>query len=518
MKQYYKITTIDPVIMTQSSATEGGLQTLDYITGSAILGVLAGKLYAQLSEQDSWSIFHSGAVQFSPCYPVVNNELSLPVPASWHFAKGDEWQKEGVLQAEVISNHASQRFNRDEQTQYKQCRSGFINSLGALAEVKQTLITKTALNDKQTAAKGQLFNYSAINAGQSFVGFVDADGEQLEMIKKHLAGQHSIGRSRSSEFGRVSIELIELTEPSVNSAFTSELSIYCISDIECIDQFGLPTYTPTLAELVGDEKITGTLDGSRSFIRTTTLSRFNQKRGGFDGEQALISKGSVLVFKDVSNTAEAIEQLSEKGAGINKQQGQGWVLANPMWQQTPTLDMPIFDAYSLPKASGKNKSVKEKAPKANSPLTQFIAARLQQNEVTKGDSDVVNTMLKEMYHLYRNARQYNRVVIAHDAGPSSSQLRRVAEVYRYNRNKPEAELFDGAHAICKAENDAIGWGINWDNGQQIVTFSEAFKQLISSKTHSQIERFLEQVCRYEPCQFNSLNKYKKELLSVGGEA
>jgi CRISPR-associated protein Csx10 len=518
MKQYFKVTTIDPVIMTQSSATEGGLQALDYITGSAILGALSGKLYARLSAQDSWSIFHSGDVQFSACYPVVNNELSLPVPASWHFAKGDDWQKEGLLQAAAISNHASQHSSRDEQTQYKQCRSGFINSQGQLAHVKQTLITKTALDDKQTAAKGQLFNYSAINAGQTFIGFIGAASEQLKMIKQHLAGKHSIGRSRSSEFGRVNIELIELTQPQVSPAFTSELSVYCVSDMECVDQFGLPTFTPSLGELVGDAAASGSLDAGRSYIRTTTLSRFNQKRGGFDGEQALISKGSVLVFKDVSNTAAAIAQLSENGAGINKQQGQGWVLANPMWQQTPLLSLPIFDAYSLPTSLEKNKSVNAKVVKANSPLTQFIAARLQLNEDVKDDSNVVNTMLEAMFNLYNNARQYNRVVNAHDAGPSSSQLRRVTEVYRYNHSNPLTEIFEGKHAICNTDNDTIGWGISWDDGHQLITFSDAFKQLISGKSNSQIERFLEQVCRYEPCQHKSLNKYKDELLSVGGVA
>ena len=518
MKQYFKVTTIDPIIMTQSSATEGGLQTLDYITGSAILGALAGKLYAQLSAQDSWSIFHSGNVQFSACYPVVNDELTLPVPASWHFAKGHDWQKEGLLQAAVIANHASQHFRRDEQTQYQQCRSGFINSQGQLAHVKQTLITKTALDGNQTAAKGQLFNYSAINAGQTFIGFIDGDSEQLKMIKQHLAGKHSIGRSRSSEFGRVNIELIELTQPQVNSAFTSELSVYCISDIECVDHFGLPTYTPSLAELVGDVAASGCLDASRSYIRTSTLSRFNQKRGGFDGEQALISKGSVLVFKDVSNTAAAIAQLSENGAGINKHQGQGWVMANPKWQQTPILSLPIFDAYSVPKSLEKNKSAKAKMSKANSPLTQFIAVRLQLNSDVKEDLNVVNTMLVAMFNLYNNARQYNRLVIAHDAGPSSSQLRRVTEVYRYNHSNPLTEVFEGKHAICKADNDAIGWGISWDDGHQLITFSDAFKQLISGKSNSQIERFLEQVCRYEPCQLKSLNKYKNELLSVGGLA
>ena len=518
MKQYFKVTTIDPVIMTQSSATEGGLQTLDYITGSAILGALAGKLYVKLSEQDAWSIFHSGKVQFSACYPVVNDELSLPVPASWHFAKGGDWKKEGSLQAAVISNHASQHFNRDEQTQYKQCRSGFINSQGQLAHVKQTLITKTALDSKQTAATGQLFNYSAINAGQTFVGFIDADGEQLKIIKQQLAGKHSIGRSRSSEFGRVNIELIELIQPQVNSAFTSELSVYCISDIECIDQYGLPTFRPSLAEFLGDNTASGSLDACRSYIRTATLSRFNQKRGGFDGEQALISKGSVLVFKNVSNTAAAIEQLSENGAGINKQQGQGWVLANPMWQQTPFLSLPIFDAYSLPVSVKKNKSANVKVVKANSPLTQFIATRLQQNADLKNDSGVVDTMLEAMFNLYNNARHYNRVINAHDAGPSSSQLRRVSEVYRYNHSNPLTVMFVGEHAICKSDNDSIGWGISWDDGRQLVTFSDAFKQLISDKSNSQIERFLEQVCRYEPCQFKSLHKYKNELLSLGGVA
>jgi CRISPR-associated protein Csx10 len=523
MKQYFKVTTLDPVIMTQSSATEGGLQTLDYITGSAILGTLAGKLYAQLSEQDSWSIFHSGEVQFSACYPVVNDELSLPVPASWHFAKGDDWQKEGLLQAAVISNHASEHFNRDEQTQYKQCRSGFINSQGQLAHVKQTMITKTALDGKQTAAKGQLFNYSAINAGQSFIGFIAGDSEQLKMIKPHLAGKHSIGRSRSSEFGRVNIELIELTQPQVKPASASELSIYCVSDIECVDQFGLPTFTPTLGELVGDDleggdTVAGSLDAGRSYIRTTTLSRFNQKRGGFDGEQALISKGSVLVFKDLSHAAAAIAQLSENGAGINKQQGQGWVLANPMWQQTPLLSLPIFDAYSLPKSAKENKTANAKVAKANSPLTQFIAARLQLNADVKDDSNVVNTMLEAMFNLYNNARQYNRVVIAHDAGPSSSQLRRVTEVYRYNHSNPLTEIFEGKHAICNTDNDTIGWGISWDDGHQLITFSDAFKQLISGKSNAQIEYFLEQVCRYEPCQLKSLNKYKNELLTVGGVA
>jgi CRISPR-associated protein Csx10 len=516
MKQYFKVTTIDSVIMTQSSATEGGLQTLDYITGSAILGALAGKLYPKLSEQDSWSIFHSGNVQFSACYPVVNEELSLPVPASWHFAKGDNWQEDNLLQANVVSNHASQHFSRDEQTQYKQCRSGFINSQGQLAQVNQTLITKTALDHNQTAAKGQLFNYSAINAGQTFVGFIEADKEQLKMLKQHLSGMHSIGRSRSSEFGRVNIELIELTPPKINSTFTSELTVFCISDIECLDQFGLPTFTPALAELVGEDKVSGNLDASRSYIRTTTVSRFNQKRGGFDGEQALISKGSVLVFKDVSNTAAAIELLSENGAGINKQQGQGWVMPNPIWQQTPLLSLPIFNAYSLPKSTAKNNSVKPAFVKANSPLTQFIAARLQQNSDAKYDSGVVGSMLEAMFNLYNNARHYNRVINAHDAGPSSNQLRRVAEVYRYNHSNPLSEIFDGKHAICKADNDSIGWGVIWDDGHQLVTFSDAFKQLISDKNNAQIEKFLEQVCRYEPCQFKSLQKFKNELLSVGG--
>ncbi len=90
MRFYYTLKTLEPVIVSKTTATTNH-QGLDHISGSAILGLAASDLYPQLSQQPdlTWSLFHSGEVQFGPCYPLVGNELSLPTPASWHFEKGE---------------------------------------------------------------------------------------------------------------------------------------------------------------------------------------------------------------------------------------------------------------------------------------------------------------------------------------------------------------------------------------------------------------------------------------------
>jgi CRISPR-associated protein Csx10 len=62
---------------------------LDHIPGSAVLGLLAAQHYQNLSADESWHAFHSGACRFSPCYPVIDDQISLPTPASWHYGKGE---------------------------------------------------------------------------------------------------------------------------------------------------------------------------------------------------------------------------------------------------------------------------------------------------------------------------------------------------------------------------------------------------------------------------------------------
>jgi CRISPR-associated protein Csx10 len=512
-RQYFKITTIQPVVMTASNATQGGLQSLDYLTGSSLLGLAASKLYSKLSEEQSWHYFHNGSLCFSDAYPVVGNLPTIPTPASWYFEKGKQWSQGGRISFSELTNHCSPLFSRNDSVQYKQCRDGFVNGEGQVSSVKHTLITKTALDENQTAKDGQLFNYSAIDAEQTFVSSVYGEEHAVELVTSAISGIHSVGRSRSSEFGKVMIEAIESpyvdAHPSVNN---DTVVLFCQSDLEVIDQFGQPTFTPLLSDLVEgvDEDIE--LSPNLSFIRTHRVNLFNRARGGFDSENLLITKGSILVFEGVTLTDELLHKLAS-AVGLNQQLGFGQVIVNPTWLIEDTYSGLLFNSRKV-----KMPEVKGNQPiAASTPLTRFVSSTLLKKQTAETDTQIVKGMIREVAGLYQVARGYNQIVNAHDIGPTSSQLRRVSEVYRANKTAPLAELFEGEHAVCKPKNDELGWGVTWDNGVKFTTFASEMKTILDGRTVSQIERFIELLCRYEPCQYKSFKKLQKEVLNAEGE-
>ena len=66
----FKVTLLSDVIINQRAATEGNQSTLDFIPGSAFLGVAAGKIYQDESDE-SFMLFHSGKVRFGHAHPFV---------------------------------------------------------------------------------------------------------------------------------------------------------------------------------------------------------------------------------------------------------------------------------------------------------------------------------------------------------------------------------------------------------------------------------------------------------------
>lgn len=504
IKQYIKIRTLQPVIMTESSATRGGLESLDYITGSSLLGLAASKLYAGLSEEEAWQYFHNGELQFGSAYPVVNGQCSLPTPASLHYEKDQDWHNKYVINDTAHSVHSAEGFIRDETVQYKQCREGFINGLGHVAQVRKIAVTKTALDERQTAADGQLFNYQAIDAGQEFMGCLTGEAALVNKVVSAIEGIQRLGRSRSSEFGKVEISLISAPSTLVSTLDSSTLTLYCHSDLEALDAFGEPTYTPNLGDLLTNAS--GVLDVGKSFILTRTQSLFNRARGGFDGEQHLIKKGSVLVF----NHAEANVASFEMGIGHNTHLGLGQVIANPAWLAKPSLTLPLFDAGIELSEQELDKNISQ-APM--SPLTKFVDRQFKALDTRLTETETVQLMLGEVVRALFAARSYNHLINAHTAGPTRSQLRRVANVLRDQHSDPIARLFVGDHAVCKTSNDALGWGLSWYDGKRLTNFAELFQNLLTTKepsTASCRELFIERLCQYELCQYQDLKRLVKE--------
>jgi CRISPR-associated protein Csx10 len=517
MKQMIKIETLQPVIMTQSSATQGGVESLSYVTGSSLLGLAAAKLYSTLDEQQAWQMFHSGDTQFSHAYPRINGYASVPVAACLHFEKMASWQKDDKLNADALSVHSASEFVRNDDIQYKQCRDGFVNALGEVAKVKQVAITKTALNERQTAQDGQLFNYQAIEAGQVFIASISGDSDVVEKITKAIEGEQRLGRSRSSEFGKVRITAIDESPTELlplivqGSAKSTSLTLLCLSDVEALNENGEPTYTPELNELAFG--VSGTFNPKKSFIRTHTVSLFNRARAGFDGEQCLITKGSVLVFEQVSGDLSVLAN----GIGQNRQLGLGQVVVNPSWLAQPNVSLPLFSASKIDETEIDDSKTQPQTQdsKSMSDLIRFAQERSEQASSKYDDQTLINNLLARVVHAYNSARRYNHIVDAHKAGPSNSQLRRVANEIRNTHSKPIevliADLFEGDHAICKTEGDELGWGIAWHNGSEFTQFAAEMKDILkNAKTTQRIERFIEQLCRYEPSDYQSMQQLIRE--------
>ena len=94
LRQEFEVTLKDNVIISQSSATIGQHQSLDYIPGSVFLGIAAARLYSDFDkDQIAWDVFHSGQVRFGNATLAANGERSMPVPMAFHTRKGAIWKE-----------------------------------------------------------------------------------------------------------------------------------------------------------------------------------------------------------------------------------------------------------------------------------------------------------------------------------------------------------------------------------------------------------------------------------------
>lgn len=514
MRFYYTLTNLDPLVISQSSASTNNHECLDYIPGSAMLGAVAARLYPELSPEQAMDMFHNGTCRFGPAYPIKNNQIALPVPASWHGIKNDN---------AALSNHTAADFIREPDKQYQQRRSGYITSQNETAAVEHSLTTRTAIDPMTQRAKdGQLYSYASIAPNQQFAGWVECDDPTLlALIKPILNGQLSVGRSRSSEFGRVQLQCP--SQQPTSSPVTNhkqELVIWCLSDLECKNQYGMPTLAPSAADIHPELK--GELNAARSFIRTHKLRRFNRARGGFDTEQQLITRGSVLTFTlETAASQDLLKQLAEQGVGLHRQQGLGWISVNPSWANLSNLEtLPLFEAIQISPATPQAIA---KAP--STPLLQWVKVQLEHVKSDKDQDKKLKDINQIIFTAYRNARQYNSIPLSHQAGPSASQWRRLADLVRnqdtenwqaaaFVKDPTDKEAVKKSAAICKAHKDELGWGLGWQEEGKTINFADKMKAVLGELSISDMRQLLEDLCRFDLSTRDGFEGFRKAHIAT----
>lgn len=522
MRQYYKVDVISPLVLSQSHATSGAHQSLDYIPGNVLLGALAAKTYRYLTAQQSWDVFHSGKVQFGPAYIASksNNAWhpSFPIPLSWHISKGHSLtinkDAQEVIDRSQVQNFSAQDFVATAEQQAVQCRQGYIDEFGNYLNVKKSSTTKTAINRATGAVEeGQLFEYQYINPGQSFIGYIDIDNQALvQSVLPQLEGDLTLGRSRSAEFGRVKLSL--LPEPSVTiqpKINTSQLIVWLTSDLLVNDLLGMPSTIPH-PEFLGLAGLK--FQPQSSFIRTQSVSLFNRQRGGFDSQHQLISKGSVLVFAvDKSAPILQLESKLSQALGLRTDLGYGQCCVNPNWSLLPDISSNrLFDAPNWQCAETEHSEKNLPVNASSSNLIAWVMSKVDKLSVEQNRKKNSSDLARKIIRYYQQARAYNNILNSNEAGPSSNQWRRLFEVVKTsNADNWQTTAFEGEHAICKAKNDELGWGIEWSDKGDTVSFTYACQTLLKDLTASDMLVLLELLCIYDLSTYKGCSQFDTYL-------
>jgi len=374
----FNVEFLSDIVLPASSNTEGNIEQLDFIPGSNFLGMVARE-YAKFN--DSFNVFHSGAVRFGDATLLVDGEATYKMPLSFFHEKLNKTQ--------MVNHHLIKDFSKFKQL--KQKRNGYITQNLQEVALEYNYAQKSAYNKEERRSKeGSMYGYSSIPAGtlwQFSVKYDEIDDEDLERLKMNLIGKKRLGKSKSSQYGQIIIrEASKAEEAKSNLEQGTTTVLYAKSRIALVDAEGNPTYD--LKYLV-DGLEESNIVWEKSQIKTSTYTPYNGAMQTKTYSRVVINSGSVIVLENLSS-----EQLVglEKGVGVYLNEGFGELLVNPNF-------LAIEDEFSLNGLSAKE----ELKPL---PITEDTVRFLMNREDKKREildlATLVHDFIEKHEKLYRN--------------------------------------------------------------------------------------------------------------------
>jgi hypothetical protein len=374
----FEITFKSPVILQASSNTQGKMSSLDFIPGSAFLGMAASR-YVEFS--DPFKIFHSGAVKFCDASPIKDGKDFFKIPLSYFHEKLDN--------GKIYNHHLLNDSEFEKFTQLKQMRSGYINDKNEQLSMDLDFSQKSAYDkEKRRSMDSQMYGYEAFRAGMKWRFSVKFDAnvseDDINRAKETLERSTRLGKSKSAEYGAVEIKFIGENTDKIQTFTPPEkyTFVYAKSRLALIDENGNPSYD---VKYILPNLDANNVDYEKTQIRISNFTPYNGARATKDYERACINKGSVIALKEL--TGEQIAEL-KNGVGAYLSEGFGEVLINPWFlndgdaQERPIklqkkeeekqayTDMPTQS--NLAKFLKQKKNAKDQALKIAEDVAKFI--------------------------------------------------------------------------------------------------------------------------------------------------
>lgn len=334
-----EITLAEHTALTEgSSDASGGHTTLDYITGTTLLGAFVNALRVQPTEDLFRQLFLSPSTRFLNAYPGGNdNARALPRPLTFRVGKLNPKRTHDAIRktGEPIAHEEMQKYFAAGELHdtMKNTRNAFVTEHSPAFNLSPTRIEQVHVGidrKTRTAENGVLFTYEAIRSGATFRGAIETEYDSVaELLAKQNTLRLRLGRSRGAGYGNATASLYKVTggwkeysseatqEP--RSAVLTLLSDY----LPHLETAPVTALRAELADRTG-------VDPHRIEVRRANTRQVRGFRGIWGlprPARTALTKGSVLVIVGGADTGQITEVLAS-GLGARTNEGFGRIAVN----------------------------------------------------------------------------------------------------------------------------------------------------------------------------------------------
>lgn len=375
----YRITLLEPVIVTSLAGDPNSAISHDYLPGSVLRGVFIGLEKRQAKWKDDTLLdptvrrrFFEATTRFLNGYLIINNVRSLPAPQTWQKNKypSNEAETSEIKDLAFAKELAEKAIQLKEsgtpQEKTKSLGGNFIVYDHDPASTTQKVYVakpphvinvhteRGRERGRSTKGDGAIYRYDALEAGQTFEAQIlcddDSDAEYFfDLIKSSAAPV--IGGARSAGYGRVKFHEPKFIETGREiggkeiAAPSDSLVLTLLSDTILRDKHG--QYSPdtdTLKKAL-EARLEREVKFKDVFKNESVVGGFNRKWGLPLPQVQAIALGSVFVLEldltklsaaEKAQLSDNLKSLEWRGLGERRMDGFGRVAVG--WQQSQKLE------------------------------------------------------------------------------------------------------------------------------------------------------------------------------------
>lgn len=315
-----KITTLSPVLLSDRTGDLNTTDTRLYIPGTTIRGLFARKLMKQrgLNTDNAHNdelfklCFIEDKISFGPAYPFFEHNVYLPFPQHLQSLKSND---ENIY--DIFNN---------EPEELTRTNTGFAiineNKISTISISTRSYFHGSRDRIKGKNEDGAIFYYDSIEPNNEFIATISGPKELLNLffnVSKEWIGY--IGRSKTSQYGKVKIEILENHNEKNEFDFSNdnEIVLCAISPIILLNEYGEPDLSiENLKKYLQQLNLTY-CDIVNSIVRIEKVNFFNHVWGTQSKTYLAIKEGSAFHLKFDNNIDAtlntALQNLVEKGIG-----------------------------------------------------------------------------------------------------------------------------------------------------------------------------------------------------------